>query len=190
MKNRKFPDWVVLTIICCIAGVLIAAVNFITKDTIAAQQQKQLLEACQCLIPGATEFNDKNVDGFSFYEGQDQTGNVIGYVAVNTVSGFGGEIEITTGAGVDGVLTGIQVGGANFAETAGLGAKAKEPEFLDQFAGKKYPIALTKDGGEIDAITSATITSRAVTGGVNAALEKLTEVGCFGEDAAAPAEAE
>jgi electron transport complex protein RnfG len=79
----------------------------------------------------------------------------------------------TVGVDNDGVITGISVGGSSFSETAGLGARAKEAWFAEQYIGKASPIALTKDGGEIDAITSATITSRAVTTAVNNAVLAL-----------------
>ena len=83
-----------------------------------------------------------------------------------TVTGFGGPIEVTVGVDTHGTVTGLSVGGSSFAETAGLGAKAKEPAFTDQFVGKTAPLTLKVD---VDAISGATITSRAVTDGVNTA---------------------
>ena len=82
-------------------------------------------------------------------------------------------METRVAALPDGTISGISVGGANFAETAGLGARAKEPEFQAQFAGKNAPVALTGDGGEIEALTGATITSRAVIKGVNQSMEGI-----------------
>lgn len=72
--------------------------------------------------------------------------------------------------GTDGVIRGVSVGGPDFKETEGLGSKAKEPGFTDQFAGKQPPLAL---GDTIDAISGATITSRAVVDGVNESISKL-----------------
>ena len=97
---------------------------------------------------------------------------VIGYVSQITVKGYKGPVEVTVGLDNGLTLTGISVGGSDFAETAGLGAKAKEPAFQNQFAGKKTPVTLIKQGGTpdddtVDAITAATITSTAVTNGVN-----------------------
>ncbi len=97
---------------------------------------------------------------------------VVGYVSQITVKGYKGPVEVTVGLDPDLVLTGISVGGSDFAETAGLGAKAKEPAFQSQFAGKKTPVSVIKTGGTpgdntVDAITAATITSNAVRDAVN-----------------------
>ncbi len=96
----------------------------------------------------------------------------MGFVAQTTVQGFGGEVEVIAGIDNDLVITGVSVGGSNFSETAGLGAKAKDAAFTDQFAGKTAPLRVIKAGdtaaeNTIDAITAATITSSAVNSGVN-----------------------
>ena len=86
--------------------------------------------------------------------------------------GYGGDIQITVGITSDGTVNGISI--LSISETAGLGMKAKEPAFYEQYQGKQAEkFAVSKDGGEgepIDAISGATITSRAVTGAVNVAL--------------------
>ena len=97
----------------------------------------------------------------------------MGYVIRQTVQGYGGPIEVLVGIRPDRTLNGIHVGGADFNETENLGAKAREPDFTDQFAGKAAPLAL---GREIDAISGATVTSQAVVDAVNAASEKLTSI--------------
>lgn len=101
-------------------------------------------------------------------------GQVTGYVAQTTVQGFGGPVEVIAGIDAQQMITGISVGGSNFAETAGLGAKSKDVSFTSQFAGKtaKETIGVKKAGeqkgdNDIDAITAATITSGKVAGGVN-----------------------
>ncbi|MPM58160.1 Electron transport complex subunit RsxG [bioreactor metagenome] len=90
------------------------------------------------------------------------------------------------GIGADGAITGIRVGGPNFSETMGLGAKTRDAEFTDQFQGQKGPISVggksdsvtsasanaenpSESGGHVDAVTSATISSRAVVSAVNTA---------------------
>ncbi|MBQ9943336.1 MAG: FMN-binding protein [Clostridia bacterium] len=107
------------------------------------------------------------------YEGI-KDGQVVGYVAQTNVKGFGGKVEVIVGVNRDQQITGISVGGANFSETAGLGAKAKEAGFTNQFIGKDATesIGVIKAGNpkgdnDVDAITAATITSSAVAGGVN-----------------------
>ena len=89
---------------------------------------------------------------------------MVGYVAQATVSGFGGPIEIHVGMDLNKTITGVNVGGSKFAETPGLGAKAKDAEFQAQFTGLTIPTQLGKG---VDAITGATITSGAVCSGVN-----------------------
>ena len=97
----------------------------------------------------------------------------MGYIIQQTTQGYGGPIEVLVGLRPDCTLTGIHVGGSGFNETENLGARAKEPEFTDQFAGKTAPLTL---GEEIDGISGATITSRAVVDAVNSAAAKLSTV--------------
>jgi len=99
-------------------------------------------------------------------------GQVAGHTAQITVQGYGGPIEITIGVDTEGTLTGISVSGADFAETAGLGAKTKEPAFMEQFAGLTGSAAI---GENVDAVTAATISSEAVVGGVNNAWTHILE---------------
>ena len=101
-------------------------------------------------------------------------GQIVGYVAQTTIQGFGGPVEVITGITTDKTITGISVGGSNFSETPGLGAKAKDDAFTSQFDGKSAKTAVgvkkageTKGANDIDAITAATITSSKVTSGVN-----------------------
>ena len=74
---------------------------------------------------------------------------------------------------MDGVIRGVNVGGSNFSETAGLGAKTKDASWREQFIGESAPVAITKDGGNIDAIASATISSRAVTDEVDRLVDRI-----------------
>ena len=179
MKKKTMPAFIALLIICVAAGAMLAVVYNVTEQPIAKQQEENLMNACRQMLPAAETFNATEKDGFTYYEGLDAAGSCRGYVAINTVMGFGGEIELIVGSDLEGTLTGLQVGGANFSETAGLGAKTKEPAFTDQFAGKAYPVELVKNGGEIDAVTAATISSTAVVNGVNDTMSKLADAGCI-----------
>ena len=96
-----------------------------------------------------------------------------GYVITTTdKDGFGGNIQITVGIKKDGTINGVSI--LSISETAGLGMKATEPSFYNQYVNKKADkFVVSKDGGDgeqIDALSGATITSRAVTGAVNTAL--------------------
>ena len=175
--NKKLPAWIVLTVICLVAALALAFTYNGTKDRIAQQEEAKTVAVRQALLPAAASF--EAVDGSEVYRGVDANGAAVGYVTVNTVKGFGGDVEISVAVDPEGVIQGISVGGANFKETAGLGAKSKEPAFTEQFAGKTAPVALKKNGGEIDAITAATITSSAVVRGVNDAVTMLAEKAGF-----------
>ena len=174
--NKKLPAWIVLTVISLVAALALGATYNGTKDRIAAQEAEKAVAVRQELLPEAADFNLLTGEGEDeVYQGVDAEGNTVGYVSVGTVTGFGGPVEVTVGMDGEGVLSGVRVGGANFSETAGLGAKSKEPAFYEQFAGKAYPVDLSKNGGEIDAITAATITSSAVVRGVNETAKYIAE---------------
>ena len=183
--KKKFPAWIILMIFCLVAAAALAVTNLLTKDVIAANAAKESMQTRLALLPGSETFEELE-NGVS--AGKDKDGNIIGYAATGVANGFGGEVESTLVIYADGTIAGVSVGGANFAETAGLGAKAKEPEFASQFAGKTAPVALSQNGGQIDALTGATITSKAVVTGVNDAYAKIGEVAGFEVEAVPAAE--
>ncbi|MBO2517094.1 MAG: hypothetical protein CW338_07485 [Clostridiales bacterium] len=170
-EKKKLPAWLVLTIICVVAAGCLAVTNGITEGIIAENGQKAEIATRQKLLPSAAVFELNEENGV--YTGKDSAGNPVGYVTTVKETGFGGEIEVTVAADPNGIIQGISVGGNNFSETAGLGAKSKDPAFQEQFKDKTAPVALSKDGGEIDAITSATITSKAVIRAVNTGMETI-----------------
>ncbi|HPF53708.1 MAG TPA: RnfABCDGE type electron transport complex subunit G [Eubacteriales bacterium] len=161
-----------LLAIAIIAGLALGVVNAITKEPIAEQTRLAADEARRSVLPLAAEFTQ--IEGSDIYEGKDSSNNIVGYTLAGITNGYGGEIEVTVGIDLEGIITGVSVGGANFSETAGLGAKTKtDPTFRQQFIGLSGTIALKKDGGQIDAVTSATISSRAVTNEVEALRAEL-----------------
>ena len=180
-KSKYFKDLIPLVAICLVASLLLAVFNMITEGPIRENADKEARETRQRIMPAAASFEEQNVpEGLNTcFASKDEGGNVIGYIVTKTVSGYGGEIELTLGADLEGKITGLNVGGDNFSETAGLGAKSKDPEFTDQFMGKATPLTLIKAGGTsaedtIDAISGATITSTAVVNGVNAMGEAIS----------------
>lgn len=163
-----------LFIIAAVAGLALGGVYVITEGPIEEQTIAAQNAARREVLPEASSF--ELVDsGKGIYAGMDQSGTVVGYTLARITIGYGGEIEVTVGVSLEGVITGVSVGGTNFSETAGLGAKAKEPWFAEQYKGLSGDIALSKDGGTIDAISSATITSSAVTHAVDDAFKALME---------------
>ena len=194
--NALIKDALKLVIITVVAGLVLGAVYGITKGPIADQEAKAQMEAYKTVFPKASDF--KEVDGFSeeaaskiiaanenpieghdsdvissAVEAVDASGEALGYIFnITTSKGYGGDIQLTVGIQSDGTVSGYSV--LSISETAGLGMKAKEPSFYEQYVGKNpTKFAVSKDGGDgeqIDALSGATITSRAVTGAVNAAL--------------------
>lgn len=171
-----------LFIICAVAAGLLAGTNQITEPIIAKRNEQANNEARQMVLQDASDFellspNDytKNseVEIVEVYKGLNNS-DVVGYTIKALPKGYGGEIELMIGIKSDGTISGINIG--NMTETPGLGAKAQEEKFYGQYAGKPATeLSVIKSGTagetEIQAISGATITSKAVTSGVNAAVE-------------------
>ena len=168
--DKKWPAWIVIGLIALIAGCALGLTNEVTAPVIKEQALASADEARRAVLPAATDFEEMAVDNDDIdycYKGL-ANGETIGYTAQITVKGYGGEIEVVVGVDNDGVITGINVGGANFSETAGLGAKTKEPAFTEQFKGLSAPLTLK---GNVDSVSGASVSSGAVVNGVNAVLD-------------------
>lgn len=173
--KKKLPAFLVLLVITLIAGLVLGGTYQITKDPIDTQALQAAENARKAALPMAESFSEIPLPEGSklswCYEGK-KGDELVGYVAMCKVQGFGGEVEVIAGVDTNLVITGVNVGGSNFSETAGLGAKAKDAAFTDRFLGKTAPLRIIKAGdiaadNTVDAITAATITSSAVNGGVN-----------------------
>ena len=170
---------VVLLLVTGIVAIALAGVNAITKDRIAELKAEKTRQALEAVLPDAA--SAKALETFSDETGLVQTvyESETGYAMEVTPTGFGGTVTLMVGVDHEGKVLGISV--VSHTETAGLGAVAAEKTakgqtFRDQFAGMSGELAVKKDGGKVDALSGATITSRAVTEGVNAAIacgEKL-----------------
>lgn len=168
---------VTLTVICVIIALLLALTDKITAPRIAELQVQTAAESRQLVLPDAAGFSDEktiplNGTDYAYCEGLDTDGNTVGYVFTTSAKGYGGDVVVMSGVSVDGTVTGVQTVELN--ETAGLGMKAAEDSFRDQFKGKSGTIGVAKNNpgdNEIQALTGATITSQAVTDSVNTALE-------------------
>lgn len=170
---------ILLAICACVAAAL-AGVNAVTKDRIAMAQQEKTKAAIAQVLEG-------NAEKMELPEGVDlgivRSAYVSehGYAVEVAPNGFDGEILMMVGVDMDGKVTGISI--ISQTETAGLGAEAasdsaKGEAFREQFIGLTTgEILVDKDGGALDSITGATITSRAVAAGVQAAIDFVTEVG-------------
>ncbi len=180
MRDILMPG-IVLLIITSIAAACLGVVESVTRAPIEAQQAGTKNDALAKILPSATTF--KPLDSISkdpaiqaVYVGH--AGDAIeGYVInVDTNEGYSGLISLVVGIDTDGVVTGVNI--MSHSETPGLGANATDPKFTNQYIGKKQKLTVVKvppSDNEIQAITSATITSRAVTGAVNKAIAFFDE---------------
>lgn len=162
-----------LLIVTVIAAFLLGLVNALTADTIARQAQVKRTEAMLCVAPDADRFSDlyfadPTVDGISgAYHGT----SLVGYCVEVSPNGFGGAISLMVGVDLSGSVTGVTI--LDHSETPGLGAKATDPSFLDQYLGLSGTISIDQGDNSINAITGATVTSKAITEGVNTALAAI-----------------
>ena len=165
----SIPPWLRLMIITITVGGMLGVVNELTEGPIAQQAVVVAETARRACFTEADSFEEVQISADSGVDScyaAMMEGELAGYVAQVTVTGFGGPIEIHVGMDLEQTITGISVGGSGFAETPGLGAKAKDDDFTNQFTGLTIPTQL---GNGLDAITGATITSGAVSSGVNKA---------------------
>lgn len=170
---------IVLFVICAIAAGLLGYIYDITEEPIKVQNENTLNKAMEEVLPEAKEFNDLQLSSdevVSVYEGKNGD-EVVGYAITTAPSGYGGPVNILTGVKPDGTITSISI--LSMTETPGLGANASEPSFKDQYNNKSGELTVVKTvpskDNEIEAMTSATITSRAVTNGVNASTRFFEE---------------
>ena len=194
MKNKIIKDALALTLITLVAGVALGGVYEITKDPIAKQEAQAKAEAYEQVFTDAAAFEAVEMDdtltktirdqldqeGYKaqsiqeVMRAEDQSGETLGYAfTVVTSEGYGGDIQFSMGVQNDGTLNGISI--LSIGETAGLGMNADTPAFKDQFVGKQVEqLQYTKNGAtqddEINAISGATVTTNAMTNGVNAGL--------------------
>lgn len=186
--NKIIKNTIILTLITLVSGLLLGAAYEITKGPIAQSEENAKREAWKAVFPDADEdafepvdvdmdlaeqvISDLGIKG-SIDEVCAVDGGDTGYVITTTDGeGYGGDIQITVGITADGTVSGVSF--LSISETAGLGMKATEPSFYEQYVGVQTDqFYVSKDGGEgepVDALSGATITTRAVTGAVNAAL--------------------
>ena len=156
----------ILCAIALVTALLLAVTNELTAGTIALRQQEAKNAAMTEVLP-AKKYNrlKSEPDDYEF-NGYD----LAGYTVSLSEAGYGGNINMMIGITEDGKVSGISI--IEMSETPGLGDNAKNPEFRDMFKGlEKQDVALTSAGGKVQALSGATVTSKAVTAGVKRALE-------------------
>ena len=194
MKKRILKNTLILLAVTLVAALCLSGVYALTKDKIAEAEAKEREESFKAVMENVSSFNSIPAEKITRYNenaraqsGQngaeilearrvlDGSGDFIG-VVVSVVShkGYGGDVVLSLGVNRDGSISGMKV--TSMSETSGLGANCQDPEWASQFAGKKtFPLNYDKSGSpeedEIDAITGATITTKAVLEAVNAGVD-------------------
>jgi electron transport complex protein RnfG len=185
----------ILFAITLVAGVLLGLVYQVTKEPIAYQDKLAQDKANQSVFAAASTFNDKEINEAALLDAEtkhggvtiesvkeavDGSGAALGYVIQVQSKGYGDMIEYTVGITNDGNVNGISI--ISIAETPGLGMNAEKiivPQFTDK-AAQQYTVVkngqLSDPNSQIEAISGATITSRAVTNGVNSAVKYFDDV--------------
>ncbi len=181
--------FIVLLVICGVAASLLAAVYVVTKEPIAASRKAKTMNAVQTVLPAADRLvvepedlrkllgstsDEALPEIYPAFQGDRLVGVAI---KVTDPNGYAGNIDLMVGVTADGKVHAINV--LQHKETPGLGSKMVEPAFAGQFKDLTVPdngVKVKKDGGLIEAITGATISSRAVTRAVNEAVKKFREI--------------
>lgn len=188
-KNNFIKDALALCIITLVAGALLGLVNEMTAPVIKEAQEKAAMAAYKEVYTDAADFaSDDAITAYVAspeyqsalsaagvekasvmvaYKALDASGNVIGYVmTTDSTNGYGGQISISVGMKADGTVTGMKYLILN--ETSGIGSKAADASFMNEYIGQttdKFAL-----GTNVDAISGATVTSKAVNNAMNAAL--------------------
>lgn len=177
----------ILLLICFVAASLLAMTNDVTFPKIMEQRQLANEKARKEVLPDAESFEEITGEQLTAIQAENDKVDelfvgkkddaIVGYVVKTLPKGFGGTIKIFTGITADGTISGVRMG-TGHQETPGLGAKAELPKFYEMYNGMATgsPIGVSKTTQtetEIQAISGATITSQAVTDGVNFAIDAV-----------------
>ncbi len=181
-----------LIVITVIAGLLLGLTYSSTKDPIAQQEALKASESRRVVLNDAADFEQIDLAPLNLpeeygviqeaYRGINN-GETVGITVYMIVTGYSKGLNITVGINNDGTVAGVDIG--SHSETAGLGANADDPEYLAQYTGLTPPANIVKTAsqnpGDVQAVTGATITSRAVADAVNLAGQFYTDYAKEGE---------
>lgn len=181
----KKHAWLILFLLCLGAGLVLGVTHELTQRAIERRAVEGENAAYAALLPGAESFEalavpeGEAIDGVQILSCHRalRAGEAFGMIVTTSVAGYRSPIEVTLGIAQDGGVAGVSCGGEGFAETVGLGELVREEAFTGQFAGLRAPVAVKQDGGAVDAVSGATVSSRAVCEAINAALAYFADVG-------------
>lgn len=160
-----------LLVICLVGALVLAGTNMMTADRISEQKEAAAKQAFTAVLPNATKIEstslvDEKMGVTRAVVGVDDSGNVVGYGVKIVTKGYSKGLELIIGINADGTFSGFRVGTSN--ETPGLGSKLSLAEFQEQFEGAIAPVELKKN---INAISGATISSKAAVNAANTAMD-------------------
>lgn len=187
MKKDFLTPIIALFSICLVAAILLAGTNEITKNKIAEAEAKAKNQSLTLAFSEAESFSSEQTieqDGLNInYSSALCDNSAIGYVFITSQKGYGGPVKVMTAVSLDGAVKKVIVLSMDD-ETPGLGQNASKPAFLSQFEDKSGELALSKqvtNEHQIQGVTSATFTSKAVLDCVNASLKAFNAL--FGGEA-------
>lgn len=190
MKKLNLKDIVLpavaLFVICLVSSVLLALTNSATKDKIAqnavetaiASRTTVLSEVGGVKVASYGEDTVEEKSGLTYCTGLSEDGKILGYIFTSAAKGYGGDVSVMIGYDTNGTIVGFTVLDCS-GETPGLGQNAKTESFMSRFVGKSGELAVNKnsnEGQDVQAITAATITSKAVVKAVNEATAAYNEI--------------
>ena len=181
VQKKQLPAFLVLTIICLVAALALAVTNAVTEGPIKEHAMAAQREAFGAVM-AADEYNEMTIpegSGVSALVEAKKDGQTVGYCVVASQSGYAGPVAVTLGVDTEGKVTGAKIGDTSFAETSGFGSRWLAENQTEQFVGIDV-----KEGGAIEALSGATVTSTAVLNASNTALS--TVAGVLGVEAADP----
>jgi electron transport complex protein RnfG len=173
---RKSMPVMFLTLVVLISVTLLIFTESFTGPVVQKRLQQQVVDQMKDIFPNIAEFeHDEDIDIYTLYADKEMT-QKLGYAFLAVGAGYGGNISILVGLEDAQTVKGIII--LSHIETPDLGSRITEPSFLDQFIGLNInDVALTQDGGQIDGLTSATISSKAVVNAVKeTAMEKIAQL--------------
>lgn len=183
--NKILKLTIVLFLVCAVVAGVLGVVNELTYETIEEQNRIKTERAYAAVLPSdgyeEVAFDEEaNPTIYATIDAISKCTNGAGYVVMTTFSGSQGKITLAVGVDNDYKCTGISV--ISHSETSGLGANAASTaevgvNWRAQFVGQDDTVALTKNGGSIDALSGATITSRSITGAVSTAIKAVESLG-------------
>lgn len=169
--KKTFLPALVLAVICLVSALALALTNRATEEKIARAERERYMLSAASVMPEGTLLTKIEAEGIDGFLGTNDKGETVGYVIRTAARGYGGDVFCVVGFDTEGKVIGLSVTAPD--ETPGLGSRVADAEFTDAFLGKTTPPVL---GTDVDGVTGATYSSRAVADAVGEAMEQLEAI--------------